>query len=96
MIGRNIAPGLNRSFACEGWELIDESIWKEEKKAAFEAIRYDKKLQIYGFDINKKAVSAARENAGEAGPALFFRGTDSSTLQVCRCRASSCAPPFAP
>ena len=67
MIGRNIAPGLNRSFACEGWELIDESIWKEEKKAAFEAIRYDKKLQIYGFDINKKAVSAARENAGEAG-----------------------------
>ena len=84
MIGRNIAPGLNRSFACEGWELIDESIWKEEKKAAFEAIRYDKKLQIYGFDINKKAVSAARENAGEAGvdDCIVFGRNDVANLRA--------------
>ena len=67
MIGRNIAPGLNRSFACQEWELIDQKIWKEEKKAAFESINYDEKLDISGFDINKKAVEAARQNAEEAG-----------------------------
>lgn len=67
MIGRNIAPGLNRSFAAEKWELIDPELWKKERKAAFEAMDYDKELQIYGFDINKRAVAAAKENAEEAG-----------------------------
>ena len=67
MIGRNIAPGLNRSFACQEWELIDKNLWKEEKKAAFEAIDYDSELEIYGFDIDRKAVDAARQNAEEAG-----------------------------
>jgi len=67
MIARNIAPGLNRSFASEEWEFIKPEIWKEERKAAFEAMDYDKELQIYGFDINKKAVAAAVENAEEAG-----------------------------
>ncbi len=84
MIGRNIAPGLNRSFACEEWELIDKSIWKEEKKAAFEAIRYDRKLQICGFDIDKKAAAAARENAGEAGvdDCILFGKNDVSNLRA--------------
>ena len=38
MIGKNIAPGLNRSFACEDWEIIDKTILKEEKKRAFRQI----------------------------------------------------------
>lgn len=67
MIGRNIAPGLNRTFASQEWELIDPKVWKEEKKTAFEAIDYDAKLRIFGSDINPKAVSAARQNAEEAG-----------------------------
>lgn len=67
MIGRNIAPGLNRRFTCQEWEFIDNNLWKEEKKAAFEAIDYDTELFIYAFDINKKAVAAAMENAQEAG-----------------------------
>lgn len=67
MIARNIAPGLNRNFASEEWEFIKPEIWKEERKAAFEAMDYDKELEIYGFDINKKAVAAAIENAEEAG-----------------------------
>lgn len=32
MIGRNIAPGLNRKFVSEDWELIPAEIWKEERK----------------------------------------------------------------
>jgi putative N6-adenine-specific DNA methylase len=67
MIARNIAPGLNRHFASEEWEFIKPEIWKEERKAAFEAMDYDKELEIYGFDINRKAVAAAIENAEEAG-----------------------------
>ncbi len=83
MIARNIAPGLNRSFACQEWELIEEKIWKEEKKAAFEAIDYDTELKIYGFDINRKAVEAAKENAEEAGvdDCIVFKKADASKLR---------------
>ena len=67
MIGRNIAPGLNRTFACEGWDFIPENLWKEERKAAFDNMNYEQPLDIYGYDINSKAVKAAQENAAEAG-----------------------------
>lgn len=67
MIGRNIAPGLGRSFASEEWELIPQSIWKEERKDAYEKINYDADLQIFASDIDRKAIEAARENAAEAG-----------------------------
>lgn len=69
LMGRNIAPGLNRTFACEEWEAIPHKLWKEEKQKAFEAIDWDKKLTIYAGDIDEKAVSAAMENAAEAGVA---------------------------
>jgi len=83
MIARNIAPGLNRSFACQEWEFIDEKLWKEEKKAAFEVIDYDSELKIYGFDINRKAVDAAKENAEEAGvdDCIIFKKADASKLR---------------
>lgn len=83
MIGRNIAPGLNRSFACQEWELIDKNLWKEEKKAAFEAIDYDSELEIYGFDIDRKAVDAARQNAEEAGvdDSITFKKVDAAKLK---------------
>ena len=67
MIGRNIAPGLNRKFTAEEWDAIPKNLWKEERKAAFEAIDYDAELEIYGFDINPAAQKAAVENAEEAG-----------------------------
>ena len=67
MIGRNIAPGLNRKFTAEEWDAIPKNIWKEERKAAFEAMDYDTELEIYGFDINPAALKAAQENAEEAG-----------------------------
>ena len=38
MIARNIAPGLSRSFAAEKWDIVPGEVWKEEKRAAFEAI----------------------------------------------------------
>ncbi|MFR2966010.1 MAG: hypothetical protein ACLTK0_06295 [Anaerovoracaceae bacterium] len=32
LIGRNIAPGLNRTFAAQDWEAIKPELWKEERK----------------------------------------------------------------
>ena len=67
LIARNIAPGLSREFASMTWDIIPPEIWKEEKKLAFEAADFDTELRITGMDIDKRAVSAARDNADEAG-----------------------------
>ena len=67
LIGKNIAPGLNRKFAAEQWPSIPASLWKEERKAAFEAIKNDADIRIQASDILPAAVKAARENAMEAG-----------------------------
>lgn len=67
MAGLNIAPGINRKFACDNWDIISGKIWKEEKRAAFNQIEYNRELKIHAGDIDKKAVEAARENSIEAG-----------------------------
>ncbi len=67
LIARNIAPGLNRSFACDQWERIDKSLWKQAKVEAYKAIDYDFPLKIYGSDIDPDAIELANENAEKAG-----------------------------
>ena len=67
LIARNIAPGLSRNFSSMEWDIIPRELWKEEKKLAYEAADFDTELYITGMDIDRKAVSAARANADEAG-----------------------------
>lgn len=67
MIGRNIAPGLDRKFASEEWERIDKEYWKEARKKAFEAIDNDVKLDIMGCDIDKRSILRSRDNATNLG-----------------------------
>lgn len=66
MLGLQIPPGLNRTFQGEEWEEIPKSLWKEERKKAFEGI-LQQDLQIQAYDLNPKAVEAALQNAEEAG-----------------------------
>ena len=83
LIGMNIAPGLNRSFDAEQWDQVPASLWKEERKKAFQEIRTDTQLQIYGYDIDPAATAAAEENAAEAGvdDQIVFRRADVNRLK---------------
>lgn len=66
LIGLDIAPGMNRNFACEQFPnapLVREKVQQE----ANERIRRDRKLKIFGFDINKDAVKLALRHAERAG-----------------------------
>ena len=80
MIGRNIAPGLSRSFACEEWEAIDKKLWKEEKKRAYDLMDDEAKLDIVAIDIDKMA----KENAIEAGvdDCIRFINADMSRIKA--------------
>ena len=67
LIARNIAPGLNRRFASEGWDCIEKDLWTEERRAAYEAIDHGSQVHILACDIDPRAIEAAKENAIEAG-----------------------------
>lgn len=67
LIGRNIAPGLNREFAADAWPNIPKHLWQNARKEARELIRQDRELRIQGSDIDEEVMSLARYHAREAG-----------------------------
>ncbi|MDO5708030.1 MAG: class I SAM-dependent RNA methyltransferase [Andreesenia angusta] len=67
LIGKNIAPGLNRKFASEYWKNIDSLYWKNARVNALKKIDQDSELRILAFDNDPKMIEIAKENAFEAG-----------------------------
>jgi len=67
LIGRNIAPGLNRHFASEHWPSIPQRAWDETRKNAKEVIDKKSELQIFGYDIDPAVIEAGKTNARKAG-----------------------------
>ena len=66
LIGRNIAPGLYRSFVAETWPSMPAALWDEERKAAKDDVR-NIPVVIVGADADDKAIQVARRNARRAG-----------------------------
>jgi putative N6-adenine-specific DNA methylase len=67
MIGRNMAPGLDRKFASEEWHRVNKEYWAEARKEAFKSIDTTTKLHILGCDVDRKAILRARDNAANFG-----------------------------
>lgn len=67
MIGKNIAPGLERSFDFEAWPMAGEIPIRELKREAFSKIDFDTNLEIMASDVNPKAIEAARYNVEALG-----------------------------
>jgi putative N6-adenine-specific DNA methylase len=66
LIAKNIAPGLYRNFASEGWGVIPKEAWKNAREEAEAAIDRDIKIDISGSDIDPKAIEIAKRNAKAA------------------------------
>ncbi|MDI3281576.1 MAG: class I SAM-dependent RNA methyltransferase [Bacillota bacterium] len=67
LLGKNIAPGLNRGFAAEAWPNLPPRLWAEARAEARDLARRDLKLRVYGSDIDPAALDLARLHAREAG-----------------------------
>lgn len=69
LIGRNVAPGLNRNFAAESWPRVGEHLWSEARVEARETTRPNLPIKIIGTDIDEQVLSLARYHAAQAGVA---------------------------
>jgi 23S rRNA (guanine2445-N2)-methyltransferase / 23S rRNA (guanine2069-N7)-methyltransferase len=78
LIGRNIAPGLGRSFDAEAWasaggrgaagKLIGADVWAQAREEARAAMSREKlRPTIHASDISDDALKLARANARAAG-----------------------------
>lgn len=67
LIGHNIAPGFNRSFACEEWDWFSKDVMDKVRQIAEEAADYDVELDISGYDISGPMIDLAQKNADEIG-----------------------------
>ncbi|KRL14058.1 THUMP domain-containing class I SAM-dependent RNA methyltransferase [Schleiferilactobacillus perolens] len=66
LIGRNIAPGLQRHFAFEGFQAFDPPVFNDIKAQAI-AAQTDEPLMIFGQDIDQNMIELSRVNAHKAG-----------------------------
>jgi len=82
LMGLNIAPGMNRTFASEKWPTIEKKHWHEARRETHDLVDYDRELDVTGTDINNDAIEIARKNALEAGveDAIHFQARPLSEL----------------
>ncbi len=66
MIGKNLAPGMNREFVSELWPWIQASDWRQARKETHDVARYEEPVQIQGFDVDERALRSARHYSQEA------------------------------
>lgn len=73
MIGRNLAPGLARSFASENWLMMPQGVWQQARDEAAAAARPDVALDIVASDVDTEVLSLARFHVKKAGVADCVR-----------------------
>ena len=84
LMGRDIAPGLNRQFAAEGWPAIPTEAWQSAREAAQNAQLPSGNLQLQGYDIDPASIEIAISNAQKAGVGddIAFAAKDIKKLWV--------------
>ncbi|EGQ2787030.1 class I SAM-dependent RNA methyltransferase [Staphylococcus pseudintermedius] len=73
LIAQNIAPGFNRSFISEQWDIIPKGLYDQKRAEADELADYDKEIEIYASDIDPEMVEIAQRNADEVGVGDIIR-----------------------
>ena len=69
----NIAPGLDRHFACERWNLISHKTFHEIRDKARSEIRQSDEFECFGYDIVPEAVELTLYNAEKAGVGKYVK-----------------------
>ena len=97
LIGRNLAPGLQRGFAAEAWPRLPSALWEAGREQARGDARPDLPVRILGTDLDAGALRLARYHAEKAGVAadLHFQQHGFAELTSQRLHGCLiCNPPY--
>ena len=86
LIAKNRAPGLERSFAAQRWAAVPAQSWMDAADEAMDG-EFDGHYDIWGGDIDPKAVAIARSNAEKAGVEDLVRFETADALKFRRADA---------
>jgi putative N6-adenine-specific DNA methylase len=97
MIGRNRAPGLERTFLSEEWPQIPRELWKQAREEARDKLRGKPDYPLIASDIDGSAIKVAEQHARAAAVEgdIQFR-----TMDVLELKANHdfgvviCNPPY--
>ena len=97
LIGRNVAPGLNRIFASENWPTIPEEMWRQARQETRDLAQFDLPLDIIGTDADTRVLKTARQNAtaGGVGDCIHFQRLPVTDIQTKKKYGKIiCNPPY--
>ncbi len=66
MIGKNMAPGVNRSFVAETWPSADKEMWEQVREGARKGVNKEQ-FRILASDIDSWVLRTGKDNAEKAG-----------------------------
>ncbi len=96
LYAKNIAPGINRSFASEKWRMMGSS-FEDAREEALENVNNDIEPMIFASDIDPDAVKLAISNAKKAGVDKYiqFNCSDAKDAHVFKEKGVIvCNPPY--
>ncbi|MBR4933910.1 MAG: class I SAM-dependent RNA methyltransferase, partial [Clostridia bacterium] len=82
MMMKNIAPGINRSFAAEEFSMFSPEIWSAAREEARDLIKHDTKFDAFGSDIDEECVRISTESAKRAGVDDIVKFTRQDALTI--------------
>ena len=97
LIGRNLAPGLQRTFDGENWPWITRQSWEAARTEARDLARANIDAPIIGNDCNAHVLNNAREHARAAGVGDDIHFQQSDIDQFSNSRQYGCVitnPPY--
>lgn len=97
LIARNIAPGINRHFSAERFDVIPRGVWSEERERAKSLEREAHDFEAFGSDIDSASIEIAKANAQRAGVdgLIDFRVADVRNFSPATERGTLiCNPPY--
>jgi 23S rRNA (guanine2445-N2)-methyltransferase / 23S rRNA (guanine2069-N7)-methyltransferase len=97
LIGRNLAPGLDRAYAAEAWPRLPASLWEAARQQAREAALPELPARIIGTDVDEGVLGLARFHAEKAGVAADIHFQQKSFAELSSKRPYGCVicnPPY--
>ena len=97
LIGRNLAPGLGRTFLAESWPRLPAELWEAARQEARAAALPELPSRIIGTDVDEGVLGLARFHAEKAGVAADIHFQQRSFSELTSKRPHGCVicnPPY--